>query len=209
VRERVQLILGAFGMLFQRKALAARLTLEQKLAILAGCGLRLKAPFTIDDLLKSWTREDFEKDGFDAVLVGLGMTEEEPPWRDHCVNAWHLDTECIENSGDYCRIAERMKAMAQGSLPIENIRDHIDVEGRVAWLTFDYRGRNTRIDCKVEDDWVDAEVFRQFVDLLAQSDQSKIYLSYDLGGQDLIIACVTKSEFAELKRNGVRFEALR
>jgi hypothetical protein len=101
-----------------------------------------------------------------------------------------------------------MKAMAQGSLPIENIRDHIDVEGRSAWLTFAYRGQDIRINCKVKDDWVDPELFAHFVDLLAKSDPSKIFLYYDLRGQDCIIACVTKAQFAALKRAGIGFRPL-
>jgi hypothetical protein len=84
------------------------LTLEQKLEILAGCGLSLAPPFTTQDLLESWPREEFEKPGFTLTLVGLGMTEERPPWRNHCVNVWHLDTECIEDHGSYVRVAQRM-----------------------------------------------------------------------------------------------------
>src|SRR5215472_11467042 len=114
VRERMHFIFGSFGMLFQTRA-AAKLTLEQKLEILARCGLHLSAPFTVQDLLKSWSRDVFEKNGFDSVLVGLGMTEEQPPWRNHCVNVWHFDTECIEGIGAYSRIGERLKAMSGGS----------------------------------------------------------------------------------------------
>ena len=81
------------------------LTLEQKLATLAECGLHLAPPFTAQDLLESWPREHFEKPGFTMTLVGLGMTEERPPWRNHSINVWHFDTECIEDHGSYVRIA--------------------------------------------------------------------------------------------------------
>jgi hypothetical protein len=117
-----------------------RLSLEQKLEILARCGLKLAAPFTIEDLLESWARDEFEEPGFDLALVGLGVTEEKEPWRIRCAKAWQFDTQCIENTGDYCRIAERMKAIAQGSLPIENIRDHVDLEDGRAWLAFLVQG---------------------------------------------------------------------
>jgi len=49
VRERIRFIFGSLAMLFQARA-AAKLTLEQKLEVLAHCGLRLNAPFT--DLLQ-------------------------------------------------------------------------------------------------------------------------------------------------------------
>ena len=202
-------MLRAFAWLFQGKASTPRLSLERKLEILASCGLRLAPPFTVEDLLQSWSRDLFEKEGFDTVLAGLGMTEERPPWRNHCVNAWHLDMECIEGDGSYSRIADRMKEMAQGSLPIENIRDHVDVEERVAWLAFDYQGRKIRIDCKINDDWVDTDVFRTLVELLAKSDPSKIFLYYDLHGQDCIIACVSAAQFGRLKQQGIGFRPLR
>ena len=85
-----------------------QMTLEQKLEVLAGCGLKLSDPFTVDDLLRSESREEYENPGFDSVLVGLGLTEEQKPWRNHSVNLWHFDTECIEDHGDYKQIVERM-----------------------------------------------------------------------------------------------------
>ena len=184
------------------------MTLEQKLDVLARCGLQLDPRFTVRDLLTSWTRDQFDKSDFSLALVALGMTEEQPPWRNHCVNAWHFDAECIEGHGAYCRIAERMKEMAQGSLPLENIRDHVDLETDTAWLAFDYKKRNIRIDCEVNDDWVDPAVFVRFVDLLAESDPTKIYLFFDLKGQDCIIACTTRIEFEQLRQAGVGFEPL-
>ncbi|MBI3395768.1 MAG: hypothetical protein HY042_08035, partial [Spirochaetia bacterium] len=183
-------------------------TFEQKLEILARCGLELSPPFHARDFLESWTRKDFEKPGFNLVLVGLGMPEEREPWRNHCVNVWHFDTECIEGPGSYSRIAERMKEMARGSLPIENIRDDVSDDGSEAWLAFDCRGKAIRIECEVNSDWVDSEVFGHFVRILAESDPDKIYVYYDLGGQDCILACVTRLQLEQLKANGVDFSEL-
>jgi hypothetical protein len=131
------------------------------------------------------------------------MTEEQPAWRNHCVNAWHFDVACIEDHGDYSRIAERMQTLAQGSLPIQNIRDHVDLESEIAWVELDYAGKTVHIDCKVEDDWVDVNIFGHFIELLAKSDPSKIYLYYDLHGQDCIVACVTKQQLAQLNTSGI------
>lgn len=99
--------------------------------------------------------------------------------------------------------------MAQGALPIENIRDYVDLEAGTAWLSFEYVDCNIRIDCKVQEDWVDTSIFARFVDLLAEADPSKIYLYYDLKGQDCIISCVTQQQFAKLRRAGVGFQPLR
>lgn len=185
-----------------------QMSLEQKLEVLACCGLKLAEPFTVNDLLTSWSREEYEEAGFDLVLVGLGMTEEQEPWRNHSVNLWYFDTECIEDHGAYKRIVERMAEMTQGSLPLENIQDYVDVEKEEAWFSFSFQGKETRVDCVVEDDWVDASIFASFIELLNTADPSKTYIYYDLGGQDGIIGCVSKGNLKALKKNGVKFGPL-
>ncbi len=195
-----------FG-LFDKRG-SAPITLEQKLESLARLGLKLASPFTAQDLLESWNRQEFEQPGFDLTLVGLGMTEERPPWRNHCVNAWHFDTECIEDSGSYVRIARRIAELTQGSLVLTNVRDSVDIEGGLATLDFEHSGKTVHIDCKVNDDWVDPTVFGHFVRLLAVADPSKIFLYYDTGGQDCVIACVSRDQFSALKKAGVNFRQL-
>lgn len=184
------------------------LTMEQKLDMLANCGLRLSDPFKPEDLLTSWPREDYEKPGFDLVLVALGMTEEREPWRNHCANLWHFDTECIEDHGDYERIVDRMVGIAQGSLPLENIQDHVDLEKQEAWFSFTFRGEEIKVNCRVEDDWVDSTVFAKLVDVLVKSDPDKVFIYYDLDGQDCIIGCVTRGELKQLNGQGVKFVPL-
>jgi hypothetical protein len=187
----------------------APLTLERKLETLAECGLSLAPPFTPENLLESWPREQFEKPGFTMTLVGLGMTEEQPPWRNHCANVWHFDTECIEDTGAYVRIAERMAELTQGSLVLGSVRDQVDIEAGIANLNFDHSGKPEHFDFEVNDDWVDPAIFPHFVRLLEQTDPSKVYLYHDTGGQDCVIACVTRDQFAALKKAGTAFELLK
>ena len=192
-----------------RKRAEASLTLERKLAILSECGLSLAPEFTVRDLLESWPREEFEKPGFTMALIGLGMTEERPPWRDHCANVWHLDTECIEDKGSYVDVAKRMAKMTQSALVIDNVHDEVDIEAGVASLALEHAGKPVQLDLKVNEDWVDPAVFSLFVRLLAISDPSKVFLYLDLKGQDCIIACVSREQFAALSSAGVDFKLLR
>ena len=101
-----------------------------------------------------------------------------------------------------------MKAMAQGSLPIENIRDHVDVVGRSAWLALAFHGAETRIDCAVNGDWLDTSLVAHLAGLLARADPSKIFLTTEGLGQDSIIVCVTTAQFEEMKRVGIDFRPL-
>lgn len=201
--DSIHIMLGIFG-----RRSKESLTLERKLEILAECGLSLVPPFAAQDLLESWPREAFEKPGFTMTLVGLGMTEERPPWRNHSLNVWHFDTECIEDNGSYVRIAERMAEMTQGSVAVRNARDQVDLEAGIANLDFEHFGQPVHIDFKVNDDWVDPAVLSYFVKMLALSDASKIFLYHDTQGQDCVIACVTRDQFATLKKSGVDFEPL-
>jgi hypothetical protein len=179
------------------------MTIEEKLDALARCGLKLKDQFGVQDLVESWGREALDEPGWNLALVCLGMTEEKPPWTPHCDNLWNFDTECIEGNGSYVEIAKRMAEMTQGSLPLSDIQDHVDIvdvhEG-TAWLSFKCKGKPVHFDCKVQDDWVDTGLFGHFVDLLGRCDPNKLFIYYDLGGQDCIIGCVTRAQYAALQK---------
>jgi hypothetical protein len=180
-------------------------TLEGKLATLKKCGIGLTRPYTVKDLLESYDRQTLEKPGYDMLLVGLGSSEEEP-YRKLAVNVWYFDTETIYESGDYKQIAERLVEMTQGSLALHDIRDHFDAEKPEASLSFTFKGRPMKINLTLNDDWVDTMIFARFVELLKESDPSKIYLYYDLGGgQDCVLSCVKKREFECLKGEGIKF----
>lgn len=173
-------------------------TLEEKLEALALCGIALRPEFSVDDLLSSWDRAEYEAPGFNLTLVGVGMTQEQAPWKPRSRNLWHFDTECIEDHGAYVDIAMRMIEMADGSLPLTDVKDYVDLEEGKAWLSFKLDGETIEIDCAVEDDWVDTNVFAIFVRLLADKDPSKIYFYCDLGGQDCIIGCIDRKNYEKL-----------
>ncbi|MBV9124236.1 MAG: hypothetical protein JO112_12835 [Planctomycetes bacterium] len=185
------------------------MTIEERLQILAECGLKLKDQFGVPDLIESWGREALDEPGYDLALVCLGMTQEKPPWTPHCENLWHFDTECIQGDGSYVRIAKRMAEMTQGSLPLSDFQDHVDIEGGKAWLRFRCRDQPVHIPCTVQDDWVDTSVFGYFVDLLAHCDPNKRFIYYDLGGQDCIIGCVAHEQFNKLKKVIPKVDPLR
>ncbi len=173
-------------------------SIEEKLRALAECGLKLKEGFSVADLEESWGREALDDPGFDLTLVCLGMTQESPPWTPHCDQLWHFDTECIEGPGSYIHIGKRMAEMAQGSLPLSDFEDYVDIDEGKAWLRFKCEGQPVHIDCTVDNDWVDAEVFSHFIALLAKCDPNKLFIYYNLGGQDCIIGCVTREQFKRL-----------
>lgn len=183
-------------------------TLEDKLATLKSCGIALAPSYTIRDLLQDDDRQSFEKPGFDSLLITLGASEEEPE-RKLAINVWYFDTETIYENGDYKLIAERLAEMTQGSLLLQDVKDHVDCNERRAWVSFRFKGRPMKMNLKVNGDWVDPTIFTKFVELLNESDPSKIYLYYDLGGgQDCVLSCVKKTEFDCLQNQGIKFVPL-
>ena len=190
------------------------ISFEQQLLKLANCGITLAPGVVADSLLESYGRESFEADPYRLLLACMGgeaESESQAAETGHpSDNIWHFDTECIEDHGDYARIARRMRRLAQGELPIEDIADHVDVDAGEAHLTFRLRGEPYRWDAAVEDDWVDATILSRFAALLERVGKSRRFTCIDLGGQDCLIGCATAEEQARLvKETGLKVEWLR
>lgn len=183
-----------------------RIPLEEQLATLAECGIRLKPEFSIDTLLESFPREQYEESPYAGVVLRLGGELERGPWTPLSNNIWHLDTECIEAPGDYAHVAERMRDLAQGELPIENIRDRVDIENGDAWLEFEWNSEFIHWGARVDRDYIDPEILSKFCALLAEQDGQRRYTFQDLKGQDCLIGCATEEDLLKLrKRTGLKF----
>src|SRR5690242_11344950 len=111
------------------------MTLEDQLAALSELDLTLNDGVTIDDLLCSFDREDYEETPFDLILFVLGTEVEKAPWgRAVCSRVWNLDMECICETGDYARIAKRLCEVAGQPDCFTNIEDYVDLVRNEAWL---------------------------------------------------------------------------
>ena len=172
--------------------------IEVRLAALAECGLRLAPGVSISELAASWGRDRLDQPGWGFALICLGM-ESEINGRPHSTNVWHFDTECIEDHGDYVRIAARMADMTLGGMVLTDVKDFVDIEAGSAWLEFKCEGQDFHIDCEVTDDWVDTKLFRHFVDILAARDPQRLFFYFNLGGQDCIIGCLERTQYARLR----------
>ena len=132
--------------------------LEQQLTTLAELGLKLNDGVTIDDLLYSFDREDYEEEPFDLILSVLGSeVESEPSGRDFCSRVWDFDVECIVETGDYVRIVERLCKVAGRPGLITEIEDYVNLETGEAWLKYTIDGLRREHTVAVNDDWADGE----------------------------------------------------
>lgn len=186
-----------------------RIPMEEQLATLASCGIRLKPEFSIETLLESFSREKYETSPYAGLVIRMGGELEREPWTPLSNNVWRLDAECIEGPGSYARIAERFRDLAQGELPIENIRDRVDHGNGDAWVEFELNGETIHWGARVKDDWIDPEMISNFCTLLKRQNGSRRYTYFDLKGQDCLIGCATEEELRRLrKETGLRFSWL-
>ncbi|MGE0761463.1 MAG: hypothetical protein AB7O38_30900 [Pirellulaceae bacterium] len=132
------------------------MTLEQQLAKLAELGLTLNDGVTIDDILYSFDRKDYEERPFDLILFVLGIEVERAPWgRSVCSRVWNFDTECITSTGDYVRIMERLCQVAGQADRLKDVSDFVDLDAGKAWLSFKVDGTLRNWPIEVNDDWAD------------------------------------------------------
>ena len=109
---------------------------------------------------------------------------------------WHLDTECIEDHGDYKVIIERLMNMT--GLDIRNINDFVDIENEEAWVSFQYNEKQINWDLKIDNDWLDSDIFDKFNQLIRNDTNKKIVLS--VLGQDCLIAYLTDDRIKEVNK---------
>jgi hypothetical protein len=130
--------------------------LEQQLAKLAELGLVLNDGVTIDDLLYSYTRAEYEEEPFDVIFFMLGSEVERDPWgRSICSQVWNFDTECISQTGDYVEIVKRLCGIVNIPNLITNLEDFVDINSGVAWLKYTIDGINRNWAVEVNSDWAD------------------------------------------------------
>lgn len=175
--------------------------LEQMLDSLARLGFRLAPRRRLEDLTGEWAREQLEHEGYAMVLVALGgemidpRTFETVGALSHDV--WHLDTACIEATGDYVAIIDRIVLLAGGDLGLSDVGDAVDVLEGQASVSWTVKGRPQRFDLAVEGQDIDRRIFALLEnELVAAGSSKRIYGS--VPGPDLIVVCVAESRMQAL-----------
>ena len=143
--------------------------LEDQLGQLSEIGLSLNSGITTNDLLLSFSREDYEEPPFDLLLFVLGSEIEEEPWgRYVCDRAWNFDVEAIEDNGSYVTIVEQFHRITGKAKHISDLTDHVDIEGGIAELQYRVDGQLKRYKPVIDDDWADPTVIEAVMNDLKQ-----------------------------------------
>lgn len=174
------------------------MTLEEQLAKLADLGFRLDSGVTIDDILYSFDRKDYEKQPFDLILFVLGIEVERAPWdRSVCRRVWDFDTECISATGDYVRIVKRLCQVADQPDCLEDVSDFVDIDAGKAWLRYKVNGTERYWPVEVNDDWADTLTLNYVMDDI-ERDGRRFYFKDN--GQAMVLFYLDAGTAAELNR---------
>lgn len=179
--------------------------LEQQLAKLAELGFKLNDGITIDDVLYSSDRDEYEQEPFDLILFVLGSEVERRPWgRAFCSRIWNFDTECINETGDYARIVKRLCEVAGRPDCLTEVSDFVDLDAGQAWLKYKVNGSQRDWPVEVSDDWADMMTLNYVMDDI-QTDGGRFYFKDN--GQAMILFYVDPRKAVELNRlsnNGLK-----
>jgi hypothetical protein len=159
------------------------LELETQLAKLAELGLVLNTGIEIEDLLYSLDRSELEAEPFLPLIGLLGMEVERTPWgRRICDQIWNFDTECINATGDYVKIVQKLGLLTGTPDYLTEIVDKVEED--TAWLEYTIEDRRQHWSIELNDDWADMMTLSYVMEEL-QRDGKQFY-SID-NGQAMIL----------------------
>jgi hypothetical protein len=151
--------------------------LETQLDKLAELGLVLNPGITIDDILYSFKRSEFEEEPFECLLFLFGNEVEREPWgRKICDRVWNFDTECIAATGDYVNIVQNLCFLTGKPDYLTNLVDYINIDytkmaASDCWLEYTIGDRRRHWPIEANDDWVDMMTITYVMEDLQQDGQ--------------------------------------
>lgn len=178
-----------------------RVTLEKQLAALAAMDVRLNSDVSVNDLLLSFPREDFERKPYDLILFSLGSEIEAEPWGRHISDdAWNFDLECIEGPGSYGRIIENLLRIAKRPTLVEDIVDDIAPDAATGELRYMLNGQSRSLEVEVNNDWADGLTVAILMGEIADAIGNERKFWGAENGQTSIIFFLTDDQAARINR---------
>lgn len=156
---------------------AARVSLETQIAALAEAGLAMNAGVTVDDLLHSFPREEYEIEPWHCLLFMLGIEIERPPaGRRICDVAFDFDFECIEGPGSYVQIVRAFARIAGVENKLAALSDSVDLSASAGDVSYSIDGTLHKVPVRIDNDWADPDaVKRILLDLAAAGDGRRFW----------------------------------
>ena len=187
-------------------------SLEDRLEALSQFGIKLNKDASIEDLLVSGDRSEYESDSLALLLMMLGSEVETG------INSgayftnqlWNLDTERIEDSGDYWRIILRFDEMFENQLTLTKIQDKVDYDEQEAWVSFESNGKVYQADLEFDDDWMDPNVLKLIIAAATDAGTERILGIGEPDGQSMNLCVMTPQQMKQLNMlTGTNYQPLK
>lgn len=182
--------------------------LETQIEKLSEAGLVLAPGRTIDELLTSYPREEFEEgDPYGLILFMYGVeVEAEPGGRVFCERGWNFDMECLVEAGDYVRAFEDILRITGHPDLVTDMQDDFRIDAKTCEIRYSIRGRKRVLTAKVNHDWADPDVVGEYVrDIEASLTDGRCFWAAD-NGQSSVLFFLTDAEAGKV--NALREDVL-
>ncbi|OBA06622.1 hypothetical protein A9P44_11060 [Paenibacillus polymyxa] len=181
-----------FGLFKKKKTI-----FEDQLNQLSELGIFMRSDLKKELLLEEILRSEYEEDPYNLLLLTLGgEVEVNGEFINVSDEIWYLDAECIEDHGDYARVITRLENMTK--LKLNKITDYVDIQNNTAWISFEYKHELIRWEMKVDEDWLDMEIFKKFNELTKTEQSMKLYIT--ILDQGCLVGYFYKEQVIELNK---------
>lgn len=181
--------------------------LETQIGALKEAGLAMEPGRTVEELLTSWPRADYESDPYGLLLVMYGSEVENEPWgRFFCERGFNFDHECLEQAGDYVMAFTQILRITGQPHLVTHLSDDFDIENEAAEISYTLNGRARVIRARINNDWIDPEAADAFMrDITATIADGRHFWAAD-NGQASVLFFLTDAEATKI--NALRQDVL-
>ncbi|GMQ60538.1 hypothetical protein AN1V17_49380 [Vallitalea sediminicola] len=175
--------------------------LKTQLEKLEEVGISINPDIDRNQIFNVFDKEEYEEDPYGSLLIALGCEVEtsQDCGKPISKNIWYLDTECIEDTGDYVSVMEKIVCLAHDSLQLSNIHDYIDMDENKAWIAFDLGEETYKWNLEFNDDWLDVKIFSMINKLLLNTNSTS-QLVISVLDQSILIAFLENDKMDNLNK---------
>ncbi|PKL80957.1 MAG: hypothetical protein CVV25_01890 [Ignavibacteriae bacterium HGW-Ignavibacteriae-4] len=206
---RIILLLGILTLLgFKDNSVPTNPSFEEQFQIFRDLEFELNEGTDKTDLAR-WEEQEFLDEPFSLMYLTFGQTLEREPWTPLSDKCWDFDTEAIYDNGSYIEIIKNLERITRGELVFEDVKDYVNIEEKKAWVSFSLGSENYKWNLKIDDDWVDTDLFIKIVELTDKVKSKGRYTYFDAKGQNSVIGYETLESLRGIRyKTGLKIEWL-
>ena len=170
-----------------------RIPLEQQIGEFAAAGLPMLPGRTLEELLISWPRDEYESDPYQLLLFSYaGPVEREPFTEWFTGKGWNWDTECIGDTGSYVTVLREFERLTGEQIFTELSDDAHYASGGTAHITYAIKAGETRKQSvELNHDWADTKAVFVILSEMERAVGDDRHFYWADNGQAMLIYFIT------------------